>query len=46
VNAGVPEKVAMTMVGWRTRKMMDRYDIATEADLREAAPRGWSWAIA
>ncbi len=24
MNAGVPEKVAMTMVGWRTRKMMDR----------------------
>ena len=39
MNAGVPEKVAMTMVGWRTRKMMDRYHIINEQDLREAVKR-------
>ena len=36
-RAGVPRKVAMTLVGHRTEAMYRRYDIVTEADLHEAA---------
>jgi integrase len=39
IRAGVPEKVAMQMVGWRSRKMLDRYHIVSEGDLREAAKK-------
>ncbi len=37
VRSGVPEKVAMAMVGWKSRQMLDRYNIVSTADLREAA---------
>jgi len=37
VRAGVPERVAMQMVGWRSRQMLDRYHIVSAADLIEAA---------
>lgn len=39
IRAGVPEKVAMSISGHRTRAMLDRYSITSEADLREAAQR-------
>jgi integrase len=37
VNAGVPERDAMLMVGWRSRQMIDRYNIRSLTDLRRAA---------
>jgi integrase len=37
VRAGVAERVAMQMVGWKSRQMLDRYHIVSTADLIEAA---------
>src|SRR5581483_4867232 len=37
VRAGVPERIAMQMVGWRSRQMLDRYHIVNAADLIDAA---------
>ena len=38
-RAGVPRKVAMTLVGHRTEAMYRRYDIVTDGDLRDAAAK-------
>ncbi len=37
LRAGVPERIAMQLVGWKSRQMLDRYHIVSAADLLEAA---------
>jgi integrase len=39
IRAGVPEKLVLDIVGWKTRAMLDRYNIVDERDVHTAGEK-------
>ena len=42
-RAGVPDRIAISLMGDKTRSMYDRYNIVDEEDMREASARMQDW---
>lgn len=36
VRSGIPERIVQALCGWRTRSLLDRYNVVDEADLADA----------
>lgn len=39
IRAGVPERQVLDIVGWKTRAMLDRYNIMDERDVHTAGEK-------